>query len=370
MRERQGHLSQALRWIRRGHKALEGVHGDDAAAVRAQLTVWYAAIRAGQGRLSDALSWAERGIDEASEADDRKALARAYLIRDYAEIGMGISEGPVWSRKALEIYEELEDLAGIGNSSLNLGGYAYFSGEWDDACTYYERAEEVQNRMGNPVDAAIASGNIAEILSDQGHVQSPEPRLVDAHRIFAASGDPFGVAFTERLLAVGASRRRTFDEADALFDSARRGFGELGLEDEVFRTELNRADSLILRGNDEGALILLDQMLETPDPTSELADFFITLHRLKGEALMRTRDLADARVELEAAEQGAREDGLDFEVALTLTALQRLDGLEGTSELPDRLRERDQILERLGVVRIPEFEAVATEEGATWVAPS
>ncbi|MCH8130757.1 MAG: AAA family ATPase, partial [Acidobacteria bacterium] len=102
MRERQGHLSQALRWIRRGHKPLEGVDGDDAAAVRAQLTVWYAAIRAQQGRLSDALSWAERGIDEASEADDRKALARAYLIRDYAEMGMGMSEGPVSSRKSLE----------------------------------------------------------------------------------------------------------------------------------------------------------------------------------------------------------------------------------------------------------------------------
>jgi len=224
--------------------------------------------------------------------------------------------------------------------------------------------------MGNPVDAAIASGNIAEILSDQGHVQSPEPRLLDAHRIFGASGDPWGVAFTERLLAVGASRRRAFDEADALYDSARQGFAALGLEDEVFRTDLNRADSLILRGNDEEALIFLDQMLETPDPTSELADFFITLHRLKGEALIHTGDLAGARAELELAERGARDDGLDFEVALTLTALQRLDELEGTSEPPDRLRERDQILEHLGVVRIPELDAIQTEEGATWVAPS
>ncbi|GMQ85150.1 MAG: adenylate/guanylate cyclase domain-containing protein [Acidimicrobiia bacterium] len=370
MRERQGELSQALRWIRRGHEALEGLDDREAAATRAQLTVWYATIRAYQGRLDDALEWTERGIEEASAADHKEALARAYLVRDFAEMGLGVSDGPSWTRKALEIYEELGDLAGVGTSSLNLGGYAYFSGEWDDACVYYERAEEVQTRMGNPVDAAIASGNIAEILSDQGHVNSPEPRLVDAHRIFAASGDPFGIAFTERLLAVGASRRRTFDEADALFDSARRGFGELGLEDEVFRTELNRADSLILRGDDEGALMLLDQMLETPDPTSELADFLITLHRLKGEALLRTGDLAGARVELELAERGARDDGLDFEVALTLTALERLDELEGTSEPPDRLRERDQILEHLGVVRLPELDAVETEERATWVAPS
>ena len=120
------------------------------------------------------------------EANDKKALARAYLIRDYAEFGLGISDTPTWSHKALEMYEEIEDLAGIGIASNNLGFYAYFSGEWNDACMHYERAEEAQNRMGNPVVAAVASSNIAEILSYQGHVSSSELRLHDAHRIFAA----------------------------------------------------------------------------------------------------------------------------------------------------------------------------------------
>jgi class 3 adenylate cyclase/tetratricopeptide (TPR) repeat protein len=370
MRERQGELTQALRWIRRGHKALEGFDDDDAARTRAQLTVWYAVIRMEQGHLKDALAWAERGIEEASRAGDKKALARAYLTTDYVEMGLGISERPTWSRKALEIYEELGDLAGVGTSSLNLGGYAYFAGEWDEACGYYERAEEVQNRMGNPVDAAIASGNIAEILSDQGHVSAPEPRLRDAHRLFAASGDPWGVAFTERLLAVGASRRHDFEEADRLFASALAGFAELGIADEQFHTDLSRADSLILRGDADGALALLDEMLDTPDPTSELADFFAKLRRLRGEALMQHGELSAARADLTLAEELARGDGLDFEVALTLTALQKLEELEGTSEPPDRLRERDEILEHLGVVRIPELEAMKTEAGATWVAPA
>ena len=132
MRERQGNLTQALRWIRKGHDALDGIDSEEGRSVRAQLTVWRAAIRAEQGRLREALNWAERGIEEASVANDKRALARAYLIRDYAELGTGQSEGPVWSRKALEIYEELEDLAGIGIASLNLGGYAYFAGEWDE----------------------------------------------------------------------------------------------------------------------------------------------------------------------------------------------------------------------------------------------
>jgi class 3 adenylate cyclase/tetratricopeptide (TPR) repeat protein len=368
LRERSGDLTQALRWIRRGHKALQGLDDDEATSIRARLTVWYAVIRAYQGHPEDALAWAERAIEEASAADEKEALARAYLIRDYAEMGLGLSEGPVWSRKALEIYEEIEDLRGIGTSSNNLGGYAYFAGEWDDACNHYERAEEVQNRMGNPVDAATASGNIAEILSDQGHIHSPEPRLRDAHRIFAASGDPFGIAFTERLLAVGASRRQEFDKADQLFASASAGFDELGMVDEVFHTDLSRAESLLVRGESEAALSRLDEMAATQDPTSELADFMSTLRRLRGEALMLTGDPVGARADLDRAEAAAREEGSDYELALILTAQDRLDALGGSSKRSELTEERDQLLEHLGVVRIPELEALGTPGRATWLA--
>jgi tetratricopeptide (TPR) repeat protein len=367
LRERQGDLSQALRWIRRGHEALEGLDDAEAAATRAQLTVWYSSIRAYQGRLDDALAWAKRGIEEASQAGDKLALARAYLTRDYAEIGLGISKGPTWSPMALDIYEEMGDLAGIGTSSLNLGAYAYYAGEWDDACRHYERAEEAQNKMGSPVNAAVASGNIAEILSDQGHVHAPEPRLRDAYRIFAASGDRWGVAFTERLLAVGASRQHQFDEADRLFASARAEFTDLGLADEVFHTDLNRAESLIVRGDADRALELLDEMADTPDPTSELADFMSTLHRLRGEAMLVRGDLSVARSELDLAEAAAREAGSDFELALTLAASDRLETIAGDGR-PELAEERDRILEHLGVVRLPDIEALETPGRATWVA--
>jgi tetratricopeptide (TPR) repeat protein len=370
MRERQGHLSQALRWIRRGHKALEGLDDDVAASTRAQLTVWYAVIRGQQGHLDDALAWAERGIEEASVADDKRALARAYLTRDYAEMGLGISEGPTWSRKALDIYKELGDLSGIGSASNNLGGFAYFAGEWDAACMHYERAEEAQNRIGNPVRAAVASSNIAEILSYQGHVSSTELRLRDAHRIFAASGDRWGVAFTDRLLAVAASRRGEVAQADALFKSARQVFDELGLAEEVLATDVNRADSLILRGDTDAALTLIDEMLEAPDATSDAADFETKLHRLRGEAMTRSGDLDAARFELQGAEQSARQEGSDFELALTLNALLRLEELKGSTAQVEQLRERDEILKRLDVVRIPELEAVGPEERTTWVAPA
>jgi class 3 adenylate cyclase/tetratricopeptide (TPR) repeat protein len=363
--ERQGQLSQALGWITRGHKALEGLDGDGVAETRAQLTVWYAVIRVEQGKLKDALAWAERGIEEAMAAGDRKALARAYLIRDAAELSLGLSGEPTWSREALKIYEEIEDLSGIGNAANNLGAYAYWSGEWDDACGYYERAEESQNRMGNPVNAAVASTNIAEILSDQGHIDSPEPRLRDAYRIFSSSGDRWGVAFSERLLGVRSSRRHDFAEADVLLTSARSGFGELGLAEDVFLTDLARVDSLILRGAADDALALLDELAETPDPTSELGDLWTRYHRLRGEALTLSGDLGAARAELNTAEESARDQGADFELALTLTALQRLDEAEGTTEPPDRLEERDQILEHLGIVRIPELDPAYLAIAAT-----
>ena len=72
----------------------------------------------------------------------------------------------------------------------------------------------------------------------------------------------------------------------------------------------------------------------------------------------------------QGAEQSARQEGSDFELALTLTALLRLDELQGSTASVEQLQERDEILKRLDVVRIPELEAAGPEERTTWVAPA
>ena len=54
------------------------------------------------------------------------------------------------------------------------------------------------------------------------------------------------------------------------------------------------------------------------------------------------------------ASRSARSRGQDLDVALTLHAMTRLSGIEGSVPSPDVAAERDAILERLGVGSVAE----------------
>ncbi|HEX5948618.1 MAG TPA: AAA family ATPase, partial [Actinomycetota bacterium] len=73
--DRSGRFTEALRWFTRGLRRLEGVGGEKAAKQRAQLRVWYAAVRQAQGRHADAIRWCRSAIEDARVAGEREALA-------------------------------------------------------------------------------------------------------------------------------------------------------------------------------------------------------------------------------------------------------------------------------------------------------
>jgi tetratricopeptide (TPR) repeat protein len=105
--------SPALRWVSRGLKTLEGIEGEDAGRQRAELMVWYARFLQEQGRAKKAIEWCHRTIEEAERTGNRKALADAYRFLDWAHVDLGQHDQAVYSEKALALYEELGDLAGL-----------------------------------------------------------------------------------------------------------------------------------------------------------------------------------------------------------------------------------------------------------------
>ena len=215
--ERSGRYAAAVRSVRRGLRHLDRWPADDvhAAKLRAQLTVWYAAVRATQGRAVEAARWSRTGIELAEAAGDDAARARAYLILHYAENSLGLSGGPDHTALALEIYTKLGDLAGQATASNNLGTFEYFSGRWSEAIALYERSRAARLQGGDPTNAAMADANIAEILIDQGHLDEAGRLLDEAMGAWRAAGDEWGMAFVLQLQGAVATPSR----------SARRGGG-------------------------------------------------------------------------------------------------------------------------------------------------
>ena len=141
--------------------------------------------------------------------------------------------------------------------------WAYFQGHWGEAIELYA-PREIRERMGDPIWAAVANENIAEILIDQGGLDQAEALLQAALRVVRASGWREGTATATKLLGKARSRSGRFDEAFELLDAARSGFREVGAQSELNETEAWIAECHLLHGDSEAALSLAEDALSVP----------------------------------------------------------------------------------------------------------
>ena len=156
--QRMGALSRALRETALGLKEVEGSALLEARRATARLRALRTAILSDQFRPRMALKVGLQAVDEAEASGEMDALARAYTKIDEAYQILGLRHEAVHEERALEIFEELGDLAGILLLAINLGVQAYADGRWDDAVSMYSKAQEVSRRSGNIVGRRCGGG--------------------------------------------------------------------------------------------------------------------------------------------------------------------------------------------------------------------
>jgi tetratricopeptide (TPR) repeat protein len=226
-----------------------------------------------------------------------------------------------------------------------MGVFAHFQGRWDDALDLYRRAEQAWAKTGDRWHVALATLNVGEVLSDQGHMDEAEALLRDALRVARSSHS--GPLLSDVALRLGRllSRSGRFEEAHALLAEAR--------EQSELEADARIAECFVLEANPTAALELSTDALARARSLAGGFDVVVMLHRTQGCALLQLGRAEEARGALALALAEARKRSLNYEVALGLGAMAAV--LEATGEPADELRhERDEILEGLGVVSIPE----------------
>jgi class 3 adenylate cyclase/tetratricopeptide (TPR) repeat protein len=354
----------AMRWLNRASRVLDGVHGPEADVERVRISVWCANTRQRQGRKEDAIAWCERALEGAAKtsADTRHAVAHAYVILDWAYFWLGRPDEAVYSPKALDIFEELGDLEWASIVLNNMGVLLYIQGRWDEALELERRALEAEETFGDRWGAALTAANIADILADQGRLDEAEPLAMVAYRVYRATGISTDAAAGKSLLGRIAARSGRFEEARASFEEARTLYLESGQPAEALRAEAGIAECFVLEGEAEAAILQIDEIVARASATDDLAVLESTLCRLRGCALLRLGRLDEARVELEEALRIVPQDDADFgmksaayEAALILDALVQLGRVSGLAPLAEVAVARDEVVERLGVVQLPEL---------------
>jgi class 3 adenylate cyclase/tetratricopeptide (TPR) repeat protein len=350
--ENLGRYPQALRWLTRGLKTLDGVEGSDACGERSRLMQYYATILLAEGRPGAAVGWAERAAGEAREANDQVALARSYDSLDWANLSLGKKTGEYW-RPALHIFEELGDVSGASGIALNLGAGLFHEGEWDEALESYQRAREGRLTVGDPVVAALAADNTAEIYCERGYYEEAEKLLRESLRVWRASGYRFMLGSCLEFLARVASRTGRVEEAIAMLLEARSSFEEVGAREDVLRADARVAECHVLAGDSRAALECAVEAIEIGSDAGEAAITGPLVERVRGYALAQMNEFDIAIEALNTSLETARSRSDLYEVALSAVALarvRRLAGLDGDGAL---VAEASETFERLGVIAVP-----------------
>ncbi|MGO9333000.1 MAG: adenylate/guanylate cyclase domain-containing protein [Acidimicrobiales bacterium] len=353
--------SNALRWITRALKILDGAEDPEAQRQRAQLLSWYARFCQEQGHHERAISWCLRAVPQAELADEKDALVNALGVLDWAKMELGQLESPTNWRRGLALSEEIGDLQGQATMLNSLGMFAYFRGRWNEALELYGQAQERARRVGNLVQLAFYENNVAEIALDQGRIEEAEHLFESVSRTWRAAGYRSGAAYVSCNLGRCAAESGRFDEAMQRFQEAQREEELLGSHADLVEIGARWAETELLAGNIEAALTRAEAEIERARSMGGGHQMSF-LHRVRAVALARSGELDAARRALQQSLEAARARQMDFEVALTLKVVAEL-GIDCGGEGPAAAAESRRILETLGVRSSPDLLGMATARG-------
>ena len=354
---RAGELSRATRWLQLAHH--DTAAGTDAALLEldARIAVEQAFLKHTVGREADAAALCRRAVEQAEPIGAIDVVGRALLLLDMLDLRAGKPGDEPRVLRALALFEQAGDLPRQAGAWNHLGMTSYFGGDWDAAVERYGRAQAAHQRSGDDWSAAIASGNLGELLVDQGRLDEAEPLVTDALRVWRVSGTPSDIGFGAALLGRLEARRQRLPEALALFAEAEMAYGAKDELVELVDLDLRRAEAVLMHGATDQAGAWLEQAETRLRNTSRLAGrdpglpptpLTVALLRLKGVTALQLGDRATMSELLARSVDLARTLGTKHELALSLRA--QAWGAAGA-----RSAEAAELFDRLGVSWVPEL---------------
>jgi tetratricopeptide (TPR) repeat protein len=347
-REQSGRYGEALRWVSKARRLLSGRDDPSAVQLLAQLAELAASARTRQGKFGEAIADAHTALLLARRCGDRRTEANALTVRELAGATMGLPYDAAKLEECIRIYEELGDVRGLARANNWFGACAYYAGRWDDAVTYFQRAERAYWRSGREYDAAANAANRAEVLIAQGYLDEVDEILTDAMAMWRSTDSTSALSFGLLLRGQAALARGEVDQALVHLAESRAIRTELGETNEVVTTDAVIAECHLRLGDVSTALRCADDALGR---AVQGAPGTPLLLRVRGEALIALGRAEEGCRALRSSLAEARGRNARHEVAATLAALSALDVSAPTAEREEWRREREELVSLLGLAQ-------------------
>jgi class 3 adenylate cyclase/tetratricopeptide (TPR) repeat protein len=338
-----GNLTQAMRFVSMGQRALENQSSLSHEGLLARLVAFESSVFMLKNAPSQARRSALRAGDLARTSEEDEALARSYAVLDWANFMLDIDE-PRHGPEAIETYQRLgllERSVGVMN---NMGAFAYLEGRWDEAIDWYQQSLEAAERSGNVLEAALTKANIAEVLIGQRKHELASPLLAEARRTYEASRSDYYLPLVALLEGRASTAGGHFADAVTVLErlASQPGGAATPWIEEI---EIALAEALLRSGEAEAAL----DRLSAADKGA-IADSAPGALRVRGMALDTLGQLEQARATLQGALEAADDRADQLEEALTREALHETEGRLGLAPEPASVDRLAELSAALGLV--------------------
>ncbi len=334
LHERRGRYSQALRCYS-GALGRLGSNGAGVNVERCELLLAKAGVLHREWRLRDSAAAAQLAGEVAASALYRRGLAHSLYLRHINSVYLNHPDDDL-AHEALAIFVQLGDLVGQGNVLNNLGISAYYRGAWDDALQHYGASRDVRERTGDLIGAATEENNIGEILSDQGHFGEAWSRFKAAASSWRSARYPVGEALVNSNLGRLAARTGRTAEGTELLEQARAVFDAIHAGTYVDETDVRLLECALLAYEFNRVVATGAELAARFAGRAGYEALYATTLRLRGIALTRLGDYAEAEPLLDESVVRAWEMGQNFELAQALESRAELWRRLGSGEAAER----------------------------------
>ncbi|WP_307038364.1 tetratricopeptide repeat protein [Streptomyces canus] len=257
-----------------------------------------------------------------------------------------------------------------------LGGVALLQGQLDEADKHYEKALEIQQRIGDQQASAQIHHDRGIVAQQRDWLDAAEEHYRLAHSIYEKLGVWVGIARVQARLSTIAQRRSLWKEAEDLLDEA------IDIE-EKFGDKGRRASLTVQRGTLALEQGLLDEAerwyhdaLQTAEDLADQAGKATVYHQL-GLVSQKREQWADAEAWYllsakisEALEDGPRLARTYHQLCIVTGLQKRLDDaeqwIERSREIAEKLRDRPGMSAAYHTLGLITWEQKRIQESLQW----